>query len=213
MADSSDNVVVPINPMAPSADASDETSWTAKIERLRHGPLPKWFLAITVLLAATATLCDGFGAGIVAKGLLTETAGFACCTTSACNYGAESAMSFFGAKTDPTKVNVTASGVCTGPPRNGAVCDGSQCDGGQCQGCGPNSLNYMYEQGNSSDVAVVYFKLETIAFSLFAFLYLVYYRADWHENGEKNCCCCPENKDITMTPQKACKLAIRWTFW
>jgi hypothetical protein len=212
---------VAINPMAPSEGTSEEASslWE-KIKHLRHGPITKKFVAATMLIALVATACDGIGAGVVAKGLLTETKGFACCTSSACDYGAGGAASYFGAKFDPSKVTVLKNGACAGPDHNGATCDGTQIqilpggDGGGGSGstqgqCPKIDREFMFKQSQGYNTMVIYFKLATIAFGFWVFVYLVFNKgADWHKNGEKNCCCCPEDKSVELTPKIICNDAV-----
>ena len=204
---------VAINPMDPSEGSTEEgvpASWKEKIHELRKGPVTQKMIYWTVALTFVATIFSGIGAGIVAKGVLTETKSFTCCTSSACNYGGGPIQEkFFGAKIDPTKVTANAQGVCVGPDFNGVKCDGSQISGSDDDGSGNGFCSPTDRKNRSQSAGVmsdyyVYAKCFLVLWSFFLFLYTIYYKgAEWHANGEKNCCCCPENKECVSPPLSA----------
>jgi hypothetical protein len=206
---------VAINPMDPSEGSTEEgapASWKEKIQELRKGPVTQKMIYWTIALTFVATICSGVGAGIVAKGVLTETKAFACCTNSACNYaGGPIQEKFFGAKIDPTKVKVNAFGICEGPDFNGATCAGSQSIGDLPGGlpitCDPEILSKVVTQAEGTGHWYVIAKCFLVVWSLFLFLYTIYYKGpEWHANGEKNCCCFPELKECVSPPLPAAVL-------
>ena len=105
---------------------------------------------------------------------------------------------FMGEATDPQDITVNEKGICVGPPHKGAICNGTQVP--SSANCNSSNLNAMYSELHMTGMAFVYFKINCIAFGLFCFIYMLFFRGNsWHKNGEMNCCMCPEDKEIEMT--------------
>jgi hypothetical protein len=182
---------VAINPMEPSEGSTEEggaASWKEKIQKLRKGEVTWKIIYITVALTLMTMICTSLGAGFVAKGVLTSTNDFACCTTIDCNYAGYVPpwkKIFQGSiKIDPKLVSVSDKGVCIGPDLNGHKCDGTQpvIHLGTKWKCGVNFVNNAGQVvpnpqlktelalANQSAIFYVYSKLALVAWGFFLFL-------------------------------------------
>jgi hypothetical protein len=187
------------------------TPWASADDDQGKRPTSR-FIAYTLLIALAGTICDGYGAGKLALGLLSNEPGknssaFACCTSKTCDYEAPP-FAFLGAPINPTQIHVNERGICVGPPNVGAIiCDGSQVPANVT--CSPADLESQFALMENNSLLAAYFKIACIVFGIFVFVYLIWSQGiEWHKTGDKNCCFCPEDKEIELSCSDICETAI-----